>query len=359
MAVVTDGRWAPTRRASVSCVSRSGTITPVGRHPPPPLGQVPEQHQQAHVDATQVGDGQRDRQRVRAVAGAAQHGRHRRWPLPQRPGEGGSSTARRAGSSTVHDTPKGTGASSPSRSLGRSRSPWPTSSVASGFSRMTSRLRRPSRTSRPRWPGDVAGHLRHPAAGLGDDQIGDELAPGELLLLGIEVLDDLRERLHHSHASGHSSHGFPPSFSMSALRRSPYFDTEPDPVGIRLPTHGSLTSDGVEVKQRPRRDTGASRPSEAVSGRAASVQQRLRQAAAAQSQPPPEPRTGRLGGLALVPSLCSGARARPNPPTPASTMHGCPSLDGRSLPHARAYPFRPISAQPEPRQVRIRTARYA
>jgi hypothetical protein len=75
-------------------------------------------------------------------------------------------------------------------------------------------------------PGDVAGHLRGPPAGLGNDQVGDKLAPGKLLLLGIEVLDDLRECFHHSHASGHSSHGFPPSLTMPALRWSPYFDTD-------------------------------------------------------------------------------------------------------------------------------------
>ena len=46
IAVVTDGRWAPTRSASRWWPSGSGSDDPVRRHPPPALGEVPEREQQ-------------------------------------------------------------------------------------------------------------------------------------------------------------------------------------------------------------------------------------------------------------------------------------------------------------------------
>src|SRR6185312_10915033 len=73
--------------------------------------------------------------------------------------------------------------------------------------------------------GRVAGHLRRPAPGLGHDEVGDELTPGNLLLPGIEVLDDLGKCFDYTHTSRRCSHGSPPSSKMSALRWSPYSDT--------------------------------------------------------------------------------------------------------------------------------------
>ena len=70
IAVVTDGRWAPTRSASRWWESGSGTAMPSGSHASPALGQVPEGQLQAVINALVVGDGKRDSEGV-GPAGAA------------------------------------------------------------------------------------------------------------------------------------------------------------------------------------------------------------------------------------------------------------------------------------------------
>ena len=67
-AVVTDGRRAPTSVASVRCGSPTGSAHAIGAHAAPALGQRPEQHDHAVVDARQLRD--------RALEGEAAHAAH-------------------------------------------------------------------------------------------------------------------------------------------------------------------------------------------------------------------------------------------------------------------------------------------